>query len=223
MNITSLTKELRAEINRANAQKSTGPKSPEGKQRASMNACRHNLSGQNLILQPAEMEAYNRLAAAMLSDLNPKSEPERQIAEKVIDTHFRLNRLAGLENNIFNFGLLANETQTPHDDRLEVMIAQTRAWIERSSSFDVLGRYESRLTRQLLKYQEEFERLQAVRKEREHTDANRSHKEIKRDTFNVASFRQAASELPAGPDTYRILTGLHSPKPSTPQEAAMQA
>ena len=32
--------------NRANAQKSTGPRSPEGKRASSLNACRHNLTGQ---------------------------------------------------------------------------------------------------------------------------------------------------------------------------------
>jgi hypothetical protein len=61
------------------------------------------------------------------------------------------------------------------------MAAQTRAWTARSNSFDVLGRYESRLSRQLLKYQEEFERLQAVRKEQERIDSHRSRNEIKRD------------------------------------------
>jgi hypothetical protein len=39
----SLTKELLNEINRANAQKSTGPRSIPGKQRSSMNAVKHNL------------------------------------------------------------------------------------------------------------------------------------------------------------------------------------
>src|ERR1035438_8843111 len=47
-------------------------------------------------------------------------------------------------------------TDTPHDDRIEVMAAQTRAWTERATTFDTLGRYESRLSRQLLKYQDEF-------------------------------------------------------------------
>ncbi len=61
---------------------------------------------------------------------------------------------------MFNFGLAENEANSANDGRLEVMAALTRAWIERANSFDVLGRYESRLSRQLLKNQEEFERLQ---------------------------------------------------------------
>ncbi len=171
-----------------------------------MNAVKHNLSGQHLMLQETELAAYNRMSSAMLNDLNPKTEPERQIAQKVIDTNFRLNRLASIENNIFSFGLTENERDTDHDDRIEVMAAQTRAWIERANSFDTLGRYEARLSRQLLKYQEEFERLQAERRKQEFAGRHRSPEEIEEDRFNPASFGQIA-------DSYRILTHLPPPKP----------
>ena len=152
------------------------------------------------------------MATAMLIDLKPKSEPERQIAQKIIDTNFRLNRLTAIENNMFSFGITANETDLPHDDRVEVMAAQTRAWIERAGAFDTLGRYECRLSRQLLKYQEEFERLQAARKQQERIDSTRSRNEIKRDQFDPASFGEVAPALLEGPGAYRILTHLPPPK-----------
>src|ERR1700691_193342 len=126
----SLNKQLINEINRINAAKSTGPTSRVGKQRSSMNAMKHNLSGQHLILLAGEREAYNRMGTAMLMDLKPKSEPERQIALKIVDTNFRLNRLTAIENNLFSFGITGSETDCAHDDRIEVMAAQTRAWTE---------------------------------------------------------------------------------------------
>src|SRR5580698_4138014 len=129
----SLNKQLLNEINRINAQKSTGPTSRVGKQRSSLSAVKHNLSGQHLILLAGETEAYNRVGSAMLTDLKPKSEPERQIAQKIIDTNFRLNRLTDIENNMFTFGTAGSETDCPHDDRVEVMAAQTRAWTERAN------------------------------------------------------------------------------------------
>jgi len=187
-----MTNAIRALINRANAQKSTGPSSRAGKQRSSMNAVRHNLSGQHLMLLDTEAEAYNRMAASMLVDLNPKSEPERQIAQKLIDINFWLNRLAAIENNIFSFGLTENETDIDHDDRIEVMAAQTRTWIERSSSFDTLGRYEARLSRQLLKYQEELERLRTERQNR----LPEQIEETEEDNANPASFDRILAHLP---------------------------
>ena len=197
------------DANRINAQKSTGPRSVRGKQRSKLNAVKHNLSGHHLILQETELAAYNRMAFAMFEDLNPKNEPERQIAQKIIDTNFRLNRLTAIENNMFNFGLVENETGSANDDRIEVMAAQTRAWIERANSFDVLGRYESRLSRQLLKYQEEFERLQTVRKEQERIDRNRSTNEIKRDQFDPASFGKPSADILKG---FHLMSYLPPPK-----------
>jgi hypothetical protein len=157
-------KERRAAINRANALKSTGPNTPAGKQRSSLNACKHNLTGFRIILHPDEMQAYNELTETLTYDLDPQSGIEHQTVQKIIDAHFRLNRLASLENNIFQFGAANYTSDNPHDDLLETMIAQTSAWLERGSSFDILGRYESRLARQLLKFTLELERLQRARK-----------------------------------------------------------
>ena len=46
------------EANRANAQLSTGPKTPEGKRRASLNSYRHGLSGQIHIATPEETAVF---------------------------------------------------------------------------------------------------------------------------------------------------------------------
>jgi hypothetical protein len=210
----SLTQEVINEVRRNNAEHSTGPRTPKGKQRSRCNAVKHNLSGQNLILLESERVAYNRMATSMLNDLNPKTEPERQIAQKIIDTNFRLNRLTAIESNMFSFGLLENETDNEHDDQIETMAAQTRAWIERANSFDLLGRYETRLSRQLLKYQAELERLQAERKKQELIDKSRSAEQIKQDAFDPASFGKLSPEFIAGPGTYRVMTPLLPPEPA---------
>jgi hypothetical protein len=206
--------QLRAATNRTNALKSTNPKPTVGKQRSSMNACKHNLTGAHLALQPHELDSYNRLTASLLADLQPGTELERQAAQKIIDTHFRLNRLAGLENNIFHFGTIDNSTATPHDDRIEVMIAQTRAWIERSGAFDVLGRYEARLARQVVKFTLEFERLQTGRERREWIQSNLHPGENERDNFDLASFGRNTPDLVMRSDSWRVLSHLPRPEPA---------
>jgi hypothetical protein len=205
----SLTKQVLDEVRRLNAQKSTGPKTQAGRQRARFNAFKHGLSGQNLILQKHEFEAYNEMSDRMLKHLKPKSEPERQIAVKIIDTNFRLNRLPAIENNMFSFGIVENEhANSDNEDRIEVMGAQSRAWIQHHHIFDTLGRYEARLQRQLLKYQQEFERLQAVRKKQEWVDEDKTDEEIEADRFDPASFMQTST----GPNGYRLLSHLPPPK-----------
>ena len=165
---------LRALRNQQNAQHSTGPVTPEGKQRSRMNAFKHNLTGNNLILQQHELQAYTELTAKMLADLKPESEPERQIAQKIIDLDFRLNRITAIENNMLNFDLMQHERVNQSDDRTEVMLAQTRAWKADAHSFDLLGRYEGRLSKQLLQYQKELERLQTLRKIEADNEARRA-------------------------------------------------
>jgi hypothetical protein len=204
----SKVKELVDAVRRLNAQKSTGPRTPQGRQRAKFNALKHNLSGQHLILQETEVAAYNRTSDAMLKHLNPKSEPENQIALKIIDTNFRLNRMVAIENNMFSFGIVENEhAASDNEDRIEVMGAQTRAWIQHAPLFDTIGRYESRLSRQLIKYQQEFERLQAVRKRQERIDEDKTDEEIEADRFDPASFLQNSKD----PDAYRLLSYLKPP------------
>jgi hypothetical protein len=83
-------------INNLNAEKSTGPVTSEGKQRSSMNAMKHGLTGNRMILQTHGLEAYTRLTTALTNDLAPATELERQLVQKLIDCHTRLNRIAAL-------------------------------------------------------------------------------------------------------------------------------
>jgi hypothetical protein len=156
-------KQLRDIINKQNSFRSTGPRTPEGKQRSSLNAFKHGLSGNHLVMQQHEFSAYEDLTQRMLSDLKPVSEPERQIAQKIIDLNFRINRLTAIENNLLNFDMGANEPDFEEDEGIARMMGQATAWKKNAQSFDILGRYESRLSKQLLQYQKELERLQALR------------------------------------------------------------
>jgi hypothetical protein len=201
-------------MNQANAQKSTGPRTHQGKQRSRMNAFKHNLTGNNLILQEHEYEKYMEVSNKMLADFKPGTELERQIAQKIIDTNFRLNRLAAIENNMLNFDMVSRESGVNPCDRTTVMFAQTQAWKDDAHSFDILGRYEARLTKQFALFSKELERLQAARKASEITEV----------TPEMASFgkmdmrRSAASQdvrLPAAPSSQPTQT-----IPVTPEMAS---
>ncbi len=150
-----------------------------------------------------------------------------RLAQKIIEGYFRLNRLAGVENNMFNFGLIQHTTDTDHDDRVEVMVAQTRSWFEQAHAFDVLGRYETRLSRQLHRFTQEFERIQKERiareraeraareSERGQADPRGKRHENKRDHFDLASFGRTAPEMVMSANSFRVLTEL--PVAQSPQ------
>jgi len=127
-----------------------------------MNAVQHGLTGHRMMLQEHEHKAYTRLTEALTLELNPATEPQRQLFRRS-STAYAPERVASVENNILNFGLIENLSDAPHDDPTECMAAQTRSWLANENSFEKLGRYEARLSRQLLAYTKELERLQQTR------------------------------------------------------------
>ena len=87
-----ITKEKRAEINRENAKKSTGPKTEESKERVRYNAFRHGLTGQVLIFPKDDFTAYIKHTDDMMAELAPKGTLEKQIAQTVSDTLGQIHR-----------------------------------------------------------------------------------------------------------------------------------
>ncbi|MBL8223542.1 MAG: hypothetical protein JNL62_30200, partial [Bryobacterales bacterium] len=54
----------RAEQNRINSQKSTGPRTPEGKQRSSENAVKHGIYTSSIVLPGESAEEFRKLLDA---------------------------------------------------------------------------------------------------------------------------------------------------------------
>src|SRR5580700_10520003 len=82
----------RAEINRANSQHSTGPRTAAGKQRSSLNALRHGLTGHVIVLPAEDHAAYESHTQRFFADLQPNGALETQLVQSLADTSWRLNR-----------------------------------------------------------------------------------------------------------------------------------
>jgi hypothetical protein len=95
-------KAKRAATNRANAQKSTGPRTPEGKARARHNSTKHGRRAQiidysatvNTVLLPGEPIAeYARSVEALVAKLAPRDEVELEIVHRVAAGQWEVRRL----------------------------------------------------------------------------------------------------------------------------------
>jgi hypothetical protein len=95
----------RARINQANAQHSTGPKSVEGKRKSSLNALRHGLTGQIVVMPTEDLEAYQRHLESFTDEYDPKGATEAHLVQALADTSWRLNRVAALETNLLSLGV----------------------------------------------------------------------------------------------------------------------
>jgi hypothetical protein len=83
--------------NRRNALKSTGPKTPEGKVRSSMNARTHGLTTSHFVAKGEDTAEFEKLAEAVLAEFTPRNEIERHQVERLIELLWRLRRIRLLE------------------------------------------------------------------------------------------------------------------------------
>jgi hypothetical protein len=67
------TSEARILANRANAARSTGPKTAEGKEQSRRNGLKHGLSGEGIVVPEEDVDPIDRRAQELQADLKPKS------------------------------------------------------------------------------------------------------------------------------------------------------
>ena len=84
----------RTEINRANSQHSTGPKTDAGKQRSSLNALRHGLTGQLVVMPTEDLQAYQHHLTSFTDEYHPQGATEAHLVQDLADSSWRLNRVA---------------------------------------------------------------------------------------------------------------------------------
>ena len=91
----------RLRANRRNARKSTGPRTPEGKARSSLNAVTHGLCGDSVQLLPGETsEAYWSFRHALVDALDPQDLAQLALAERAVSCAWRLRRVEPAEATI---------------------------------------------------------------------------------------------------------------------------
>jgi hypothetical protein len=96
-----VTSEKKAEANRQNARKSTGPKTPEGKEAARRNALRHGILSKQVLLPGDDGEALRELGESLSTELQPHGELENLLVDRIIATVWKLRRLDRVEAGIF--------------------------------------------------------------------------------------------------------------------------
>src|SRR5258708_20466204 len=158
----------RSDINRKNAAHSTGPVTPEGKRRSSLNGLRHALTGQTILLPEDDLASYQKASRELYTALKPSGILERKAVQTIVDTHWRLDRIRAMENNLFALGFhdLSEKVSAP-DATSHAALAQAK-YLE--SHTDVLVRlsvYEQRLNRTLVQAKAELKQLQQDRRKAE--------------------------------------------------------
>ncbi len=124
------------EANRANARRSTGPRTPLGKARASLNAVRHGLAARNAVLPEEDREAYLELHASLDEQFQPQGPIETFLVAQMASAQWRLQRLARIETGFFIAGA---EDVRREDDRRQYQPPRTSKLSEEEQETRLLG------------------------------------------------------------------------------------
>ena len=95
--------------NRLNAQKSTWPKTPEGKLASSRNATTHGLTSQVPILPGEDELEYQTFAAEVLADLAPVGIVQHEVARGIVSIMWKLRRVPGIERELVRMDIERTE------------------------------------------------------------------------------------------------------------------
>lgn len=151
--------------NKANALKSTGPKSSEGKAIVAKNAVKFGLFSEGILLFEEKLEDFEEFSNDFKSSLCPEGALENLIFDRAICLAWRLSRIGKIERDLLEVGrgsLLSLYTLK----EAGVPISGTGlgfGFSGNQEALDKLPRYESFLQRSFYKSLEELEKLQANR------------------------------------------------------------
>jgi hypothetical protein len=155
-----MTSEKKAEANRRNALKSTGPKTPEGKAAVRLNALRHGLRSEEILLPGEDEQALRELDEYLRAELQPVGELENLLIDRVVAAYWRLRRLGRVEAGIF---IQESYGNVGDSDASKLGLSFIRDG-NGANAFSKLSRYEAGIERGLYKALHELQRLQAARR-----------------------------------------------------------
>jgi hypothetical protein len=154
------------DANRINAQKSTGPKTPEGKAKSRRNALQHGLTAKTCMLADEDPDDLLDLTEEIREKFDPQDTDEDFLIERMAKARIRYNRIMPIEASIFNLRLVVDKAPPP------LMEAQgetcQRAWAymrdaNGGNALSKLSRYETTLLREYDRSRQELEKMQKIR------------------------------------------------------------
>ena len=153
--------ESRTLRNRLNAQRSTGPRTPEGKAVSRFNSLRHGLRAKTIVLPGEDQQEFDHLLGSLEEDFPPQSSYEDLLIQKVAIAEWRLVRVQNVQNELH---------------------AKDSAGLETIAAYDRLLQMEARLERASLRAYKELDRLRTQRLKQaaqEETDEEEEEPEMK--------------------------------------------
>ena len=212
-----MSTKAQTKANRQNAQKSTGPKTEDGKAAVSQNAVKHGLFAESVIKGENEAD-YEAFHDKMLAELVPVGTVEFMMAERIVSLWWRLRRADRIQNQAIDV-MIARDEPSPLSKRLHNCLPKDlqeidydtraagpelvlgRSVIKDFSYSRVLDRlilYERRIENSAIKLMKELKRCQIMRRiEFEDAEQQLEPSSSLRDSLEGHHTAEAATPTPA--------------------------
>jgi hypothetical protein len=156
-------KQLQA--NRENAQRSTGPRTEEGKAKSFLNAVKTRLTGRTVLLPDDDVAAYREHLACLEDCHKPANDTENMLVQSFADTEWRIARIPSLEAGIYAIGRMELGAQFAHEEDAAVrrILTDAKVFLTYQRQLNNLSIQEARLRRQREEDLAELKRVQAKR------------------------------------------------------------
>jgi hypothetical protein len=109
------SKKTRAAVNRANAQKSSGPKTEQGKAVSSRNSFKHGLYSKAIVIPGEDPAAFEALRADLAAEHRPVGLTEEMLVDEVAQHYWRMKRFRSLDAQIYKSNGLNEDGGTAID------------------------------------------------------------------------------------------------------------
>jgi hypothetical protein len=154
------------DANRINAQKSTGPRTPEGKAKSRRNGLQHGLTAKTCMLAEEDPDGLLDLLAEIREKFDPQDTDEDFLIERMAKARFKYDRIMPIEAAIYNLRLSVD--QAPKEITEAHGENGQRGWAymrdaNGGNALSKLARYETSLLREYDRSRQELEKLQKIR------------------------------------------------------------
>ena len=143
------------EANRRNAQKSTGPRTPNGKAHAAMNNLKHGIYAESEIIPGEDLSQRQALEEAYMARFDPQTIEQLHLVHTLVRLDWEQTRLAKAEAQLWTYA-----TRIAFEPKPDTVLGQ--AFIRYDKTFAILGRRRDVLQRRYLIALRELEDLQSA-------------------------------------------------------------
>jgi hypothetical protein len=175
---------LQMAANRRNAQKSTGPRTPEGKAAVRLNAVTHGMTAKSVLIPYESAADYSEIRASLIQDYAPATSQELMLVDQIAAGYWRTIRSRRYEAEMFDNRLRVNKRKfgmdmnpDPKKDDQGCVVALQLMEPEMLHNY---LRYDGAISRDYYRAIAALERMQAARRREEDRRERKARQEAEK-------------------------------------------